>query len=299
MDYDTSKVKSLLTTNNILVSTVKLTIFVISIYFICLIFYKNFQQIKLLTLSNKYTIIEFVLLSSIIYGFILLILAMAWKKILELIENRKLNNQVVLIYLNSQLYKYLPGNIFHYANRHIAANKISIQHKTLLKSNVIEAMGLVLSALVFSVFILSLWKINLKVYFSITVFLLLLFFYLRKLSSVQIMFKVTPYYLMYFITIGLLCFYVVNYLTQNQLSIILCISLYSISWVAGYIIPGAPGGIGVRESVFVILSHNLINSADAIFIITVLRLSTTLGEIISFIFSKISHRYYQNDTSNL
>ena len=107
-----------------------------------------------------------------------------------------------------------------------------------------------------------------------------------------------PYYILYFFGIGILCYYVINHMTENDIPYLQCVYLYSISWIAGFVIPGAPGGIGVRESVFVYISDNVISQPEAIFVILILRLSTTIGEVFSFIIAKLNKRHHIPEIPN-
>ena len=89
---------------------------------------------------SQYKIYSFLIFSTILYGALLTMLALGWKNMLEIIEGRKLDTLISLFYLKSLVYKYIPGNLFHYASRQIAANKIGIKHTTLLKSNIYDAV---------------------------------------------------------------------------------------------------------------------------------------------------------------
>ena len=56
------------------------------------------------------------------------------------------------------------------------------------------------------------------------------------------------------------------------------IVVFSLAWVAGFIIPGAPGGIGVRE-VVLIFFFQLIGEPESIAVAIALRFVTLLGDI--------------------
>ena len=61
--------------------------------------------------------------------------------------------------------------------------------------------------------------------------------------------------------------------------------IFSIAWVAGFIIPGAPGGIGVREAVIIFFLTPIIGEAESITVSIGLRLVTLLGDICFLIIS--------------
>ena len=58
--------------------------------------------------------------------------------------------------------------------------------------------------------------------------------------------------------------------------------LFAVAWIAGYLTPGAPGGLGVREAVMLLLLPPVIGSGAAIGLGVTLRIATTLGDAIAF-----------------
>lgn len=57
--------------------------------------------------------------------------------------------------------------------------------------------------------------------------------------------------------------------------------LYSSAWVVGYVVPGAPGGLGVREAMMVLLLTPLVGAAVASGLAVSMRLTTLLGDGLS------------------
>ncbi len=303
MDYDFSKTKAYLNTNKNFLFVIKSIVFIIAFWYLTQIIYKNLLPIQTLTKDILGQIISFIIVASLIYVLLLLVLAQAWKRILEAIDEKHFHINLLNIYLKSLLYKYIPGNVFHYVNRQFSANKMGVSHKALWQSNIYEAFGLIFSALFLSIYLIidSISSDYLIIKFLAAIFLICFFVvvYFKHNKSFYIAFSSIIFYLIYFLGIGLICYYAINQLSENNISLINCISLYSIAWIAGYIIPGAPGGLGVRESVFILFSSSLISQPDAIYIIALLRLSTTIGEIFAFVLAKVMDLYYQSDTLNL
>jgi len=60
---------------------------------------------------------------------------------------------------------------------------------------------------------------------------------------------------------------------------------YVLAWLAGFITPGAPAGIGVRELVLLFLLKGAIAEADLIFIVLLGRMVTVLGDSLFFLYS--------------
>lgn len=59
--------------------------------------------------------------------------------------------------------------------------------------------------------------------------------------------------------------------------------LFSFAWLAGYLMPGAPGGLGVRESMMILLLSPIFGVGVAVGLGITLRLTTTIGDGIGFL----------------
>ncbi len=57
---------------------------------------------------------------------------------------------------------------------------------------------------------------------------------------------------------------------------------FALAWVIGFIVPGAPGGIGIREAVFVGLYGHELGQGLAIGLAAVLRVMTSVGDLVTF-----------------
>lgn len=59
--------------------------------------------------------------------------------------------------------------------------------------------------------------------------------------------------------------------------------LFTSAWVAGYLIPGAPGGVGIREAMMLLLFTPLLGAGPAAAIGLSMRVATTLGDGAAFL----------------
>lgn len=57
---------------------------------------------------------------------------------------------------------------------------------------------------------------------------------------------------------------------------------FALAFLVGYVLPGAPGGLGVREYAFVLLFDGLLPEARALQLILLLRLVTVAGDLVVF-----------------
>lgn len=63
----------------------------------------------------------------------------------------------------------------------------------------------------------------------------------------------------------------------------LLVASFALAWVVGFVTPGAPAGLGVRESLLLLMLGPIYTPALAGILIIALRLATTLGDILNFI----------------
>lgn len=205
--------------------------------------------------------------------------------------------------------KYLPGNVFHFAGRQVLAKNYGWSQSAVGLSSIAETvlviLGVGLAAMIFAGFanaadalyllskfispsvilwagagIASLWIVGAQAG-RIP--------YLSRFSSTAMVqkFSRSPYpplavalYLAFFLSCGLMFWALLGALDGVwQADLIGIVGLaYATSWLAGKMTPGAPGGIGVREAALVILLGGVVGEAEALMLGVALRIVTTLGD---------------------
>lgn len=65
-------------------------------------------------------------------------------------------------------------------------------------------------------------------------------------------------------------------------NILIFIGAYAASWIIGFVTPGSPGGIGVREALLILILQMYISESQAVTLALVFRIITTLGDILFF-----------------
>jgi hypothetical protein len=60
-------------------------------------------------------------------------------------------------------------------------------------------------------------------------------------------------------------------------------AVFAVAWVAGYVTPGSPGGLGVREALLVAGLRPIHGAAGALALALAFRLATTLGDALAFL----------------
>jgi uncharacterized membrane protein YbhN (UPF0104 family) len=70
---------------------------------------------------------------------------------------------------------------------------------------------------------------------------------------------------------------------------------FALAWLAGYLLPGAPAGLGVRESMMLLLFSPAFGESTALALGITLRLATTLADVLAFLVgwgwrARLAHR---------
>lgn len=257
-------------------------------------------------------IMKYILLCIGLSG-IIIASGLLFERILYVISDVKTSiKQTTYIYCKANLYKYIPSNIVQYIGRNqIALDNNDISHQQVIVTSVAEIIFLVAASLLVSLCFASRYAIEVIIKYDLENTLgiiggigivLILFFiwqlkkrhksYLEKfyLFLQKIIHKVPIFLVCYFIIYILngLFFLIVlsDFCGQNIIVTQLgkeIIGLYALSWVLGYITPGAPGGIGIRESIMCLFladnfTENVILSA-----VLVHRVLTVFADIAAFI----------------
>ena len=58
------------------------------------------------------------------------------------------------------------------------------------------------------------------------------------------------------------------------------LSSFSTAWICGFVIPGSPGGIGVREAILTMLLEDLVDGPKLVFLIIAHRLVSIIGDFL-------------------
>ncbi|WP_345258872.1 hypothetical protein [Marinicella pacifica] len=116
-------------------------------------------------------------------------------------------------------------------------------------------------------------------------------FMVRLLINTGVLTALTSY-LFYFVGMGLITYILIGALGFESQPYLFMTACFALSWLAGYIIPGAPGGTGVRELAFILLCSPKMAEHEAIVIIALIRLISIFSEMaIYFMADKFSRPY--------
>ncbi len=285
-----------------LIKIFKLTIVVLSFWFIGEKFWEHQNWLRTSALNYKLLITIFI--CSIIYGLSEFLLSFAWRRLLKMCGHKEISANVCnKIYGRSQIAKYIPGNVFHVVGRHILGSQAGIKNIILAGATIYEVLGLISVSVVIGFSGMIMFGLG-NIYFSIYQVMIILFStivitslitalapYLMSLRGITLPYrgmwdtvidisKVYVLYFMFFLIAGLLLVIIVNLFLDININITAkLVVIFSIAWLAGFIIPGAPGGIGVREAVIIFFITPIIGEAQSVAIAIALRFVTLLGDV--------------------
>lgn len=251
-----------------------------------------------------------IVICSLLCLFANVLLAIIWRGILQHLSGRSVSFvSVMKVYLKANVAKYIPGNVFQYAERNIFAKRTSLNQKDVLASTLVEIVGLVFAAFLLSAFLLV-EKINELTdtvmqnhYFIIwlVLFLLLLVVYLLRCrykvigsiweyiiekKIICLTFVSTVKYALVLLILSFSVLILSIVLIKDNVSIydaVTVVSSYICAWVLGFVTPGASGGIGIREIVMTVLTEKTAYKNE-IFEATLLhRLTSVIGDIAGYI----------------
>lgn len=221
--------------------------------------------------------------------------------------------RVVSLYLVAQFGKYLPGNVGQYAGRVMMGRGVGIPARVTLATLVTEALwgvgtALGLSALSLYLFLgshltalppwasatgLGLCFIGLLAapWLGITLAKRLAPSLMDRVLTThgvsapgwQAALKVSLLYVACSLSMGLILQWQSHYLFGAVSAPLLQVSgFFAFAWLAGYLLPGAPAGIGIRESMMVLLFAPIFGEGTALALGVTLRLATALADVLAF-----------------
>ena len=237
---------------------------------------------------------------AVAYAAAAVLLALAWWRLIAALatDHAVPVAQTMAAYAVSQYGKYLPGNVAHYAIRHAWIRRYGIPHASLGLASVLEAALLLLSASALTLLgdtraLRALSIVDTRVALALLVAVLIgLGFALRALrrGAFHDRFHLPPFPPMSVLLVCVACycgFFVASAACLDGLAHALSIPAVSFamllaagaaSWLAGFIVIGAPGGLGVREATFVALAGPALGEDRALLLIGLFRIVTFLGD---------------------
>ena len=239
-----------------------------------------------------------------------------WLVFTRSLSGRKIPYSAAMpVYTQSNLYKYLPGNVFQYVGRNQLAADMDISHVDVACATVLDVLFCVFWTAVISVIMLggriaelmSKYGKNLLIVGAVGIVLLILLMLAVRLKFRD---KFKAYLSRYSKAFAkenrsMLLRGVFYYLLQNAVSAAMymgCLALivpqadtgelvaltgaFLFAWIIGFVTPGAPGGIGIREGVMLFVCGDSFADRIVLFVL-VMRIGSVFADVAAFIIGKV------------
>lgn len=220
------------------------------------------------------------------------------------------------VYTKSNIYKYLPGNVFQYVGRNKLAADMKISHVDVACATVFDIAFCVISTGIVSVVLLGgaiaelLGKYgrNLVIaavcIIAVTAVLGIFVFikfreklgeYLSRYSkafrrenrasllrgALYYFFNASLSAAMYFAALRMILGDAAE--TAELLTLT---GAFMFAWIIGFVTPGAPGGIGIREGVMIFVSGDKFSDKIVLFVL-VMRVSSVFADVLAFVIGRM------------
>ena len=219
------------------------------------------------------------------------------------------------VYTQSNLYKYIPGNVFQYVGRNQLAAEMEISHVDVACATVMDIFFCLLWTAVLSVLLLGgriveLFRQYGKGLLIAAIVGTAVIIAVVVLSRLKFRERFRKYISRYAKAFDkekrpMLLSGVFYYLFQNVVSAAMyfaCLTLiipnanvkdlamltgaFMFAWIIGFVTPGAPGGIGIRESVMIFVCGGIHPDKIVLFVL-IMRIGSIGADVAAFIIGKV------------
>lgn len=230
------------------------------------------------------------------------LLVAAWRAIVERLgAGRLTGRQALYVYGASLLGKYLPGNVFHLAGRHLLATRESVPAGAAAGSIALEHASLALAA---GCLALLHGVRGLPQAIAWTLALGLAAMAAPLLARVARTFggrdesapppahpldwwRAWGLHLLFFVVSGAVLAATAAALAEPGSALgggatVRLVFAFAPAWIAGFLTPGAPAGLGVREAVLVASLQSILGAEAAVLVALALRLVGSVADLLIF-----------------
>ena len=242
------------------------------------------------------------------YVFFFILIAWVWIILLRVLSRQAATipfRDVLGIYFRTNILKYLPGNFMEFVGRNYLVNRYRVSHGDIALSSILETILLIIASLsvaaVCSFDMLKDASIRWHVGFGAGLLLIFSGFMLAVFVTGILVKRIFPeiwqrvYSLPFLKTclvsllldslviiwLGLLFAGIIVFVLGVPVSfshIFTILAAVALSWTGGFVTPGAPGGLGVREAMLYMLLSTTFASGPLMVTLALHRLVSILGD---------------------
>ena len=200
------------------------------------------------------------------------------------------------IFLQAQLTKYIPGSVWQYAGRATLASGYGIPLRVVGKSLSVEVVAAAAAAALFIALLLGWWASAVVVVLLIAPALAV-----RKNSraAVRATARATALYGVVWALMGASFWMTGRALVGTSVSDLAEYGgAFACAWLVGFVAIYAPGGLGVREAMVVVLLRGKIGAADALVVAAASRAVFTIVDCVAAAVGVVLLRRYRSASTN-
>lgn len=239
--------------------------------------------------------------------------ALPWMKMVEIVSQKKMPYMTTtFVHVRANLLKYLPGNVFQYIGKNELATKEDVGHMQVAAATVLDILlmftiAAIIGGLCVRQYLLTIIRTYVSLKYIVllslvaAIFLFAVCMYLKKKKGNLLQYGMevfknkrniknfvicTLYYVIQNIWVGgiyvalLLC---ISEVSAKSLPTLLIIGANIISGVIGFITPGVPGGLGVREIVMALITRDIFIEDDIMLTSVIFRIISIIGDLAAFL----------------
>lgn len=245
--------------------------------------------------------------------------AWVWVRILYSFQQPVSVGWGMSVYLKTNIAKYLPGNIWHFYGRILAVKEAGVSAKVAILSVLIEPILMAVAAFLLGCTVLIFGDFSplaivplVKIAFALVAVALLtilhplilnnLLNYLRRLKQKSLgnnngdgaIFEVKSYPVelllgevgfVFLRGLGFVLAVWAIFPGMDLVKVPLLLGGFSLAWLLGLVVPGAPGGIGIFEATAVLLLSGVFGSGTILSAVAFYRLISVLAETLGWAFA--------------
>jgi len=253
-----------------------------------------------------------IVLAAILWSFGAPLLALAWRSMLSGLSTRRSLRELFAIVGITQFAKYVPGNVAQYIGRVGMSLARGIPARPLAVTLILETLLVITAAIMMGVGTGALSEVGLQavhhhgaqlaVIATLLAMAIIGLFVFQRVAPALLQ-RYTPRYAPALDGTLLpprlslaraLALYCAMYASMGAGLVLLArfvlpgaphdywllTAVFALAWVVGFVTPGAPGGLGVREGLMLLMLAPVYTSASASVLVIALRIATTLGDVI-------------------
>jgi len=217
----------------------------------------------------------------------------AWRRMMKAYTLKGMKYILAYYYFaKTEIAKYLPGNVFHFVGRQALASKIGLNQKQMAKISMFHmltiAIGTVVSTAIFIMFTDTIANyikyLMIAASIALLAFITLIYPTITKYNKLYITLLISISIAMQGFLLAIIVVWQLNNPTTSQFFMLA--GVFMISWLVGFVTPGASGGLGVREGAFIAIAnfiHLDISSQIVLFSIFFVRFVNIVTDVVMYI----------------